>query len=59
MKSFKFLCPQTGHVVHTGMDLDAPTFAHLPRETLLSCPHCDEPHPLAHVSAWLGDLQTE
>ena len=56
MKAFKFMCPRTGREVLTGMELDATTFADLSRETLLTCPYCDEPHPLAHVSAWLGEL---
>jgi len=52
-----FVCPRTGHQVDTGFDLDATSFADLPREIIrLSCPHCDEPHLLAHISAWLGEL---
>jgi hypothetical protein len=58
--ALKFLCPRTGLRVDTGFDLDAVTFAALPREiTPLSCPHCHEPHLLAHVSAWLGVLNPD
>ena len=57
MAALKFLCPKTGDVVDTGFDLDATSFEDLPREIIrLSCPHCDEPHLLAHMSAWLGEL---
>jgi hypothetical protein len=49
----------TGNEVDTGLDLDAQSFAGLPRDTTeLSCPHCDAPHVLAGVSAWLGELRT-
>ena len=57
MAGLRFMCPKTGIQVDTGIDLDAANFAALPREiTTLQCPHCNEPHLLAHVSAWLGDL---
>jgi hypothetical protein len=60
MARLKFLCPRTGIRVDTGIDLDAANFAALPREEAsLPCPYCDEPHILAHVSAWLGELQPE
>src|SRR5262245_15298392 len=37
-----------------------PEFAGLPRKiTTLTCPHCEQPHLLARVSAWLGELQPE
>ena len=56
----KFMCPATGIEVDTGIELDAQSFAALPREsTKLVCPHCDEPHLLAGVSAWLGEIQTD
>jgi hypothetical protein len=25
----------------------------------LACPHCDQPHLLAGVQAWLGDIESE
>jgi hypothetical protein len=25
----------------------------------LTCPHCDQPHFLAGVQAWLGDIEPE
>jgi hypothetical protein len=57
MAVLNFVCPRTGQQVDTGFDLDPASFADLPREiTRLSCPHCDEPHLLAHISAWLGEL---
>jgi hypothetical protein len=60
MALLKFNCPTTGHKVDTGVDLDAQSFAALPRAiTLLACPHCADPHLLAHVQAWLGELQPE
>ena len=60
MASLKFNCPATGREVDTGIDLDAQSFAALPRViTPLTCPHCDEPHVLAHVQAWLGELKAE
>ena len=31
MSVLKFVCPGTGNVVDTGMELDAQSFAHLPR----------------------------
>ena len=55
MAALKFLCPKMGDVVDTEIDLDA-----VPREdTRLACPHCEQPHILAGVSAWLGELQHE
>jgi hypothetical protein len=60
MALLKFNCPTTGREVDTGIDLDAQSFAALPRAiTLLTCPHCADPHLLAHVQAWLGELQPE
>ena len=57
MKPLTFLCPRTGNEVDAGIDLDAKSFASLIRDiTELSCPHCPEPHVLAGVSAWLGEL---
>ena len=59
MAALKFLCPETGNVVDTEIDLDATSFARLPSEdTRLACPHCEQ-HILAGVSAWLGQLQPE
>jgi len=58
MAVLKFMCPVTGHHVDTGLELDVQSFANLPRDrTELACPHCDQPHILASVSAWLGELQ--
>jgi hypothetical protein len=46
--------------VDAEVDMDAASFAGLPRDkTELSCPHCNKPHVLAGVSAWLGELQPE
>ena len=60
MAVLKFMCPITRHHVDTGLELDAQSFANLSREsTGLVCPHCDQPHILASVSAWLGELQPE
>ena len=60
MAALKFMCPVTGRHVDTGLELDAQSFANLSREsTELVCPHCDQPHILAGVSAWLGELQPE
>ncbi len=60
MAVLKFLCPTSGNEVDTGLDLDARTFAGLLRDhTKLSCPHCPNPHLLATVQAWLGELQPE
>ena len=60
MPTLSFMCPVTGKVVDTGINLDAASFASLPRDsTELSCPHCNKPHLLAGVSAWLGELQPE
>jgi hypothetical protein len=57
MAVLNFVCPRTGHQVDTGFDLDSASFADLPREiTRLRCPYCDEPHLLANISAWLGEL---
>jgi hypothetical protein len=60
MAVLKFMCPVTGHHVDTALELDAQSFASLPRDsTELACPHCEQPHILAGVSAWLGELQPE
>jgi hypothetical protein len=60
MAALKFICPATGNEVDTGLDLDAQRFVALPRDTTgLNCPHCEKPHVLAGVSAWLGELQPE
>jgi hypothetical protein len=60
MAALKFMCPVTGRHVDTGLELNAQSFANLSREsTELVCPHCDQPHILAGVSAWLGELQPE
>ena len=60
MSVLKFVCPGTGNVVDTGMELDAQSFAHLPRNiATLRCPHCEQPHLLAHVQAWLGNIDSE
>jgi len=58
MPPLKFICPATGNEVDTGIDLDVQSFAALPRNiTPFGCPHCADPHLLAHVQAWLGELQ--
>jgi hypothetical protein len=60
MATLYFMCPTTGNVVDTSIDLDPASFAILPRDrTELSCPHCNKSHILAGVSAWLGELQPE
>ena len=60
MAVLNFMCPVTGKVVDTGIDVDAASFASLPRDrTELSCPHCNKLHILAGISAWLGELQPE
>jgi hypothetical protein len=60
MPPLKFICPATGNEVDTGIDLEAQNFAALPRNiTPFGCPHCADPHLLAHVQAWLGELQPE
>ena len=60
MAALKFLCPETGNVVDTEIDVDVTSFARLPREdTRLACLHCEQRHILAGVSAWLGELQPE
>jgi len=60
MSVLKFVCPGTGNVVDTGMELDAQSFSHLPRNiATLGCPHCEHPHLLAHVQAWLGNIDSE
>jgi hypothetical protein len=60
MAKLTFVCPLTRRRVETEINLDAQSFAGLPRETTaLPCPYCNEPHLLSEVSAWLGQLQTE
>jgi hypothetical protein len=60
MPPLRFICPATGNEVDTGIDLDVQSFAGLPRNiTPFGCPHCDEPHLLAGVQAWLGELQPD
>ena len=56
----RFVRPATGHRVETDIDLDAQGFANLPRDaTTLACPQCDQPHLLAGIQAWLGDIKSE
>jgi hypothetical protein len=53
-----FMCPTTGDIVDTRIDLDPASFASLPRDrSALSCLHCNKSHVLAGVSAWLGELE--
>ena len=60
MPPLKFICPATGIEIDTGIDLDVQSFADLPRNiTPFGCPHCANSHLLAHVQAWLGELQPE
>jgi len=60
MPVLRFVCPSTGQQVDTDIDLDAESFASLPRDaTTLTCPHCNQPHLLAGVQAWLGDIELE
>jgi hypothetical protein len=60
MAVLKFVCPVSDNEVDTGLDLDPTSFAGLRRDrTDLSCPHCPNPHRLATVQAWLGELQPE
>jgi len=54
------MCPISGNEVDTGIDMDAASFASLPRDrTELSCANCNKSHILAGISAWLGKLQPE
>jgi hypothetical protein len=60
MPVLRFVCPATGQLVDTDMDLDAESFAALPRDaTTLTCPFCNQPHLLAGVQAWLGDIEPD
>ena len=60
MPPLRFLCPTTGHLVDTDIDLDVESFAALPSDvTTLTCPHCSQPHLLAGVQAWLGDIEPD
>jgi hypothetical protein len=61
MASLRFICSATGNEVDTGIDVDAPELrGPCTRDTTsFSCPHCDEPHLLAAVQAWLGDVESE
>ena len=50
----------TASEVDAGIDLDVQSFAALPRNiTPFSRPHCDEPHLLAGVQAWLDELRAD
>jgi hypothetical protein len=59
MDPLKFICPATGHQVHTEVDLDENSFADLEDDTELSCPHCADTHRLGDVQSWLGDVVPE
>jgi hypothetical protein len=60
MPPLRFVYPATGNEVETGIDLGVQSFAALPRNiTPFCCPHCEEPHLLAGVQAWLGELQPD
>ena len=60
MPPLRFICPATGNEVDTGIDLDVQSFAALPHNiTPFWCPHREEPHLLAGVQAWLGELQPD
>jgi hypothetical protein len=57
MSVLKFVCPGTDNAVDTGIDLDAKSFAHLPRYiATLSCHHCEQPHLLAMSKRGLATL---
>src|SRR4249920_834655 len=55
MPLLRFVCPSTGQMVDTDIDLDAESFATLLRDaTTLTCPHCSSAAPLGRRSsvAW-------
>jgi hypothetical protein len=58
MGTLYFICPVTGNQVSTGIEIDAVTFEKLRGENV-RCPHCQAPHPISGVQAWIGDAVVE
>ena len=59
MPHLKFICPVTGNLVDTGMNIDEESFAALSDATEFSCPHCSQLHRFNEVQGWLGEIKPE
>ena len=48
-------CPQTGHRIFTGLDMDKEEFerAQLPEQTMKACPACGQTHTWSKQDATL------
>ena len=57
MPHLKFICPVTGNLVDTGMNIDEESFAALSDATEFSCPHCSQLHRFNEVQGWLGEIE--
>jgi hypothetical protein len=53
MGVLKFIYPATGEEVSTGVGVEAESFERLPSSVPLDCPHCQGPHALGSVKAWV------
>ena len=60
MPRLKFICPASGHIIDTGMQIDEENFAALDDGTRLDCPYCLKPHRIDEIAGWmLGDVEPE
>jgi hypothetical protein len=49
-------CPNTGHELSTGVEMDAATFERLPEiRSQIRCPICNLDHTWSTREAWLGN----
>jgi hypothetical protein len=56
MGTLVFVCPNTGHEVSTGVEIDRSNYKRLSRtKTAVFCPRCHKNHVLATIWAWLAD----
>jgi hypothetical protein len=52
MGTLVFICPATGREVSTGIEMDGATLIGL-RSEQVRCPHCQQPHNLSGIRAWI------
>jgi hypothetical protein len=52
-----FVCPATGEMVSTSLDIEGRSFSSLAQDRFsqVRCPRCKEPHDLSKVAAWLTE----
>ena len=60
MPRLKFICPASGSIFDTGMDIGEEAFAALGDDTRFDCPYCLRPDRIDEVAGWvLGDVEPE